>query len=442
MSGYPCGGDSEPCNRGSLPYFRPNNSVTRGQAAKIDALAFYPLGLAAGAGNLPSTPTPSATMQSAAPAAPPAVPSIPPPVPTTLASPPPCPQPNCGEFSDIEPDNTFFTQIRCLACRNIMSGYPCGTTVGEPCDCSNTPYFRPSIGITRQQMAKIVSDAAGFTEDPGSQVFEDMTPDLPLYPYVQRLAHRSIIGGYPCTTGLKDHCFPPDNRPYFHPVNFVSRGEGAKIVSNTAGYSEAHTEWTYQDVPPNTDIDFYIYIQRLSSRDIVSGYPCGGVNPQTGEALPCGIEPRPYYLSGNFMTRGQAAKVVSDTFFLGCQNPPPPGPQQGEHAPSVGTGTASVPPQPSASVSVTAITSPSPSMPVPTVSPIVSPAVSPSVSASVPPIGSPSPARTTSPSVVPTGTVQTTATEPVPPAQPSVPPSIPSPISTTAVQLPPASPRK
>jgi hypothetical protein len=43
IGGYACGGEGVPCipplNR---PYFRPYNNVTRGQASKIVANAFFP----------------------------------------------------------------------------------------------------------------------------------------------------------------------------------------------------------------------------------------------------------------------------------------------------------------------------------------------------------------------------------------------------------------
>ena len=43
MSGYACGGHGEPCvPPDNHPYFRPNNNVTRGQAAKITANTFFP----------------------------------------------------------------------------------------------------------------------------------------------------------------------------------------------------------------------------------------------------------------------------------------------------------------------------------------------------------------------------------------------------------------
>ena len=39
ISGYNCGGVGEPCGPGNKPYFRPGNSVTRGQLSKMVTLA-------------------------------------------------------------------------------------------------------------------------------------------------------------------------------------------------------------------------------------------------------------------------------------------------------------------------------------------------------------------------------------------------------------------
>jgi hypothetical protein len=44
ISGYPCGGASEPCGGGNLPYFRPGNSVTRAQLSKMLSRALDSLG--------------------------------------------------------------------------------------------------------------------------------------------------------------------------------------------------------------------------------------------------------------------------------------------------------------------------------------------------------------------------------------------------------------
>jgi hypothetical protein len=84
----------------------------------------------------------------------------------------------------------------------------------------------------------------------------------------------------------------------------------SKIVSNAAGLDEAHTERSFQDVP--TTSPFYLWIQRLSSRGYISGYPCGGA----GEA--CGAGSLPYFRPSNKVTRGQASKIVANTFFPGC----------------------------------------------------------------------------------------------------------------------------
>jgi len=57
---------------------------------------------------------------------------------------------------------------------------------------------------------------------------------------------------------------------------------------------------------------FYEWVQRLTSRNIMSGYPCGG----TGE--PC-ISGKPYFRPQNNATRGQTSKIVANTFFPGCE---------------------------------------------------------------------------------------------------------------------------
>ncbi|HET6262395.1 MAG TPA: S-layer homology domain-containing protein, partial [Chloroflexia bacterium] len=67
---------------------------------------------------------------------------------------------------------------------------------------------------------------------------------------------------------------------------------------------------TYQDVPPTNT--FYVWIERLTSRGIMSGYPCGSV----GE--PCAADSKPYFRPNNNATRGQTSKIVANTVFPGC----------------------------------------------------------------------------------------------------------------------------
>ncbi|MDQ3929693.1 MAG: S-layer homology domain-containing protein, partial [Chloroflexota bacterium] len=42
IGGYPCGGRGEPCGESNRPYFRPGDSASRGQTAKIVANTFFP----------------------------------------------------------------------------------------------------------------------------------------------------------------------------------------------------------------------------------------------------------------------------------------------------------------------------------------------------------------------------------------------------------------
>ncbi len=111
-----------------------------------------------------------------------------------------------------------------------MSGYSCGGT-GEPCT-SGMPYFRPFANASRGQTAKIVANAAGFTDIPNGQTFQDVPPTHTFYVEMQRLASRNVMGGYECG-GPGEPCVAPENRPYFRPGNDVTRGQSAKIVANT-----------------------------------------------------------------------------------------------------------------------------------------------------------------------------------------------------------------
>jgi hypothetical protein len=217
---------------------------------------------------------------------------------TSMASPTssPCPI----TFSDVDPDNTFYSFIRCLACRGIFSGYNDGT-------------FRPFNDIIRGQIAKVVSNAAGFDEDPGPQIYEDVPPDNTFYQWINRLSLRGHMGGYPCGNVDAEPCIGPDNRPYFRPFSNATRGQLAKIVANAAGLTATPTGQFFTDV--QEDHPFYTWIMRLAEAGVMGGYDCGG----PGE--PCDIENRPYFRPFNNVTRGQASKIVANTFFPNCETP-------------------------------------------------------------------------------------------------------------------------
>lgn len=152
----------------------------------------------------------------------------------------------------------------------------------------------------------MVANAAGFTEDPGPQIYEDVPAGHTFYPFINRLTLRGIMGGYTCPAGP---CAPGSLR-YFRPEQNATRGQVAKIVSNAAGFNDNPTGQFYADVTPTNT--FYLWVMRLTSRSVMGGYQCGGA----GE--PCDGSDRPYFRPFGDVTRGQTAKIVSNTFFPGC----------------------------------------------------------------------------------------------------------------------------
>jgi hypothetical protein len=165
--------------------FRPGNNVTRGQLSKIVSLA------------------------------------------ANFTDPP-----GTQIFEDVQPGSTFFDYVQRLANRAIVGGYACGGT-GEPCIApTNRPYFRSNANATRGQISKIVSNAANFSDPPGTQIFEDVQPGSTFYDFVQRLANRNVMSGYACG-GAGEPCVAPTNRPYFRANNNASRGQVSKIVANS-----------------------------------------------------------------------------------------------------------------------------------------------------------------------------------------------------------------
>jgi hypothetical protein len=238
-------------------------------------------------------------------------------VPTPIPTVPPTPIPCIVQFADVPPEHTFYPYARCLACRSIVEGYPCGGT-GEPCNPNNDPYFRPNTLVTRGQIAKIVSESAGFTEvvPPGQWTFTDVPYASTFWEWVERLSGRGIIDGYPCGIDPNEPC-DQLNRPYFRPGNGATRGQLTKIVSEAASFVDdvPPTQYTFADVQYGST--FWLYVERLllNRPGAMGGYVCGG----PGE--PCDAQNRPYFRPNNPLTRGQTAKIVSSAFYPGCSIP-------------------------------------------------------------------------------------------------------------------------
>jgi hypothetical protein len=205
------------------------------------------------------------------------------------------------EYSDVLPGSTFYAYVRCLACRGIVNGYSDGT-------------FRPNNPVTRGQLSKIVSNSAGYSETHSETTFQDVPVGSTFYQFIERLASRGFIAGYPCG-GTGEPCVPPSSLPYFRPNANVTRGQTSKIVASAKGLpAPPPGRHTFQDVPVGST--FWQWIEALATTGAISGYPCGG----TGE--PC-VPPGnlPYFRPNNDVTRGQSTKIVGNTFFPNCQTP-------------------------------------------------------------------------------------------------------------------------
>jgi hypothetical protein len=219
----------------------------------------------------------------------------------------PCPPtptpepPRCASerFTDVCPTDYFYPHVLDLNDLDIVSGY----ITAPPCDGpTHIPCFKPYNWATRGQIAKVASLAAGFQEPVTTQFFEDVPPAHTFYEYIERMASRNIISGYPCGSE-SEPCIPPGNRPYFRPGNTISRGQLSKMAALAFGFNQPITTQTFEDVPPA--YTFYEEIERLAVLNIISGYPCGSPEP----CVP--PDNRPYFRPSNNVTRGQIAKIVN-----------------------------------------------------------------------------------------------------------------------------------
>jgi hypothetical protein len=202
-------------------------------------------------------------------------------------------------FTDVDAQHPFYSFIRCLACRQIVSGYADGT-------------FRPGNTVSRGQLSKIIAGAAGLSGAIPStrQTFRDVPPTNPFWIFVERLAAGGAIQGYGCG-GPGEPC-DALGRPYFRWGAAATRGQIAKITATAAQFVEPvpPAQQTFHDVLPTNP--FWVFVERLAIRLIIAGYGCGG----TGE--PCDPQNRPYFRWGNDTTRGQMSKIAATTFVSTC----------------------------------------------------------------------------------------------------------------------------
>jgi hypothetical protein len=184
--------------------------------------------------------------------------------------------------------------------------------------CDNTPTVLPSNTPTAlatgthiahtatpvQSTATLTATHAPLTATPGQATatatscsiqFSDVPADSAFYRPIACLTCRNVMSGYPDGT--------------FKPGANVTRGQLAKIVANAARFNETVNGQTFEDIQPGST--FYLYVERMAARGIISGYQCGG----PGES--CGAGNRPYYRQGSNATREQISKIVAMSASLG-----------------------------------------------------------------------------------------------------------------------------
>lgn len=189
-------------------------------------------------------------------------------------------------FPDVPPGSTFYPFIQTLAHNGVVESYP-----DEP----NSNFFWGLTNTRGVSINWIVRARQWPLSNPSNPTFYDVGAGHPYYQYIETAAAHGMISGYNCGQA----------KPCFYPANTVTRGQTAKIVSIAWGWNEPVSSQTFEDVPPGSP--FYVWIERIASRGIVSGYSCGG----PGE--PC-VPPgnRPYFRPYNDVTRGQTAKIVAN----------------------------------------------------------------------------------------------------------------------------------
>jgi hypothetical protein len=115
-------------------------------------------------------------------------------------------------FRDVLGDHPFYQYVETAYSHSIISGYACGTGCLE---------FRPGNNVTRGQLTKIATLAAGWTiYTPPAPTFRDVPASDPFYQFVETAYSHGIISGYDCGTGCLE----------FRPGNNATRGQICKIV--------------------------------------------------------------------------------------------------------------------------------------------------------------------------------------------------------------------
>ncbi len=232
------------------------------------------------------------------------------------------------QYADVPPSSAFYVPAARLTSLGMVTGYPCGQSPQEPCDEKKRPYFRVGESVTRAQLARLIvmaddaRDPKGQSQSAdlpaGTQTYADVPPTHLYYRWVEETGRRAFMQGYPCggapTKEAREPC-DSHKRPYFRPDSAVSRAELALSIFQAdpkiRDDPKVILQATFEDVPK--DHPFWLYIEQVYGRGIMTGYACSGCSA----SLPC-VPPdnRSYFRPDAPVTNGQVARTIANALIV------------------------------------------------------------------------------------------------------------------------------
>jgi hypothetical protein len=97
-----------------------------------------------------------------------------------------------------------------------------------------------TLGQAQGQQASNVGSSPDATCPPDGQCFADVPSGNPFYAFVNRIYQQDLVSGYPC--GGPGELCDPFNRPYYRPVNNVTRQQMAKFIDNARRLPQIYIE--------------------------------------------------------------------------------------------------------------------------------------------------------------------------------------------------------
>jgi N-acetylmuramoyl-L-alanine amidase len=133
-------------------------------------------------------------------------------------------------FRDVPPGSAFYDYVETGYNLGLWGGYANGK-------------FGPFSLVTRAQITKIIVntailvDPAHWTlENPSTNTFQDVHVGSTFFRYVETAASHGVISGYACGSAAWLPCVPPQNKPYFVPYANPTRAQISKITYLTINY--------------------------------------------------------------------------------------------------------------------------------------------------------------------------------------------------------------